>query len=169
MTVTVFILIGAVLAFLLYIKLHKPAPQKNPGKEALLRSDPPPETDFEAIVDSLLRLNILMRKDRDLSEQMVAEIEAVIDDLMVITPVMMERYPGEALTYEIKKIGQNHLYKIVKEYLDLSGESREAQFDMFQKTIQSLREVSNRSRQIVEKNETAEFKTMANFLAGKFS
>jgi len=88
---------------------------------------------------------------------------------MVVTPAMMEQYPGETLTYEIKKIGKTHLFKTVKEYLDLSPESRKAQFDIFKKTIESLREVSNRSRDIVEKNETAEFKTMANFLAGKFS
>ncbi len=41
--------------------------------------------------------------------------------------------------------------------------------DIFEKTIKSLHEISNRARDIVEKNETAEFKTMANFLAGKFS
>ncbi|MBU1340720.1 MAG: hypothetical protein KKE44_13840 [Proteobacteria bacterium] len=128
-----------------------------------------PDREFKTILDSLLKLNILMRKDRELSVEMTETIEVIIDDLMVITPSMMERYPGESLTYEIKKIGKEHLYKTVKEYLDLSQDSRKHQFDIFKKTIDSLQDVSNRSRDIVEKNETAEFKTMANFLAGKFS
>ena len=51
----------------------------------------------------------------------------------------------------------------------MSVESREAQFNTFNDTIQNLHEVSHRSRDIVENNETAEFKTMAHFLAGKFS
>ena len=138
-------------------------PSPAPGAETS------PDQEYKVILDSLLKLNILLRKDIDLSIDMTGEIEAIIDDLMVITPSMMERYPGETLTYEIKKIGKEHLYKTVKEYLDLSRESRKNQLDTFKKTIESLHEVSNRSRDIVEKNETAEFKTMANFLAGKFS
>ncbi len=130
---------------------------------------PAPDQEYKTILDSLLSLNVLMRKDKDLSNDMTLEIESIIDDLMVITPAMIEQYPGETLTYEIKKIGKEHLYKTVKEYMDLSVESRKAQLDIFNKTIENLHEVSNRSRSIVEKNETAEFKTMANFLAGKFS
>ena len=158
----------AVIGFAIMIKnakAKKTAPEES-------TSPPPastPDQEYKIILDSLLNLNILLRKDPGLSVEMTGEIEAIIDDLMVITPSMMERYPGETLTYEIKKIGREHLYKTVKEYLDLSQESRENQFDMFKKTIESLHEVSNRSRDIVEKNETAEFKTMANFLAGKFS
>jgi hypothetical protein len=40
---------------------------------------------------------------------------------------------------------------------------------VFEKTIETLQEVCARSRQIVDNNETAEFKTMAHFLEGKFS
>lgn len=121
------------------------------------------------ILDSLLELNILLRKDRTISIDIVFRIEAVIDDLMVTIPQMLERYPGETLTYELKKIGEDHLYKTVKEFMDLSEQSRNKQFEIFKKTIDSLHDVSKRSRDIVEQNETAEFKTMANFLSGKFS
>lgn len=155
----------------IYMKMKKSKP---PADTETKTAPPPrpettPEAEYRAIMDRLLALNILMRKDPALADEMVAEIEAIIDDLMVVTPSMMERYPSETLTYEIKKIGQQHLYRTVKEYLDLSAESRGHQYDMFKKTIQSLHQVSDRSRDIVEKNETAEFKTMANFLAGKFA
>ena len=128
-----------------------------------------PEVEYTKILDVLLKLNLMVRKDRHLSRTLILQIESIIDDLKAVIPAMMERYSGETLTYEIKKIGNTHLYKSVKEYLDLSAESREAQLPVFKETIQSLHEVCHRSREIVEKNETAEFKTMAHFLAGKFS
>lgn len=128
-----------------------------------------PEEDYETILASLLNLNLMLRKDRFLDPDITLEIESIMDDLMVVIPAMMERYPGETLTYEIKKIGNTHLHKTVKEYLDLSEESRTNQFDTFKQTIDNLKDVANRSRDIVEKNETAEFKTMANFLSSKFS
>lgn len=167
MTITVAVLIIAAAGLVFFIRKKKNPPESSAAPAPA--PGPTPDQEYGAILDSLLRLNILLRKDREFPEDMTEEIEAVMDDLMVITPAMMERYPGETLTYEIKKIGMTHLFKTVKEYLDLSRESRKAQLDIFKKTIESLREVSNRSRDIVEKNETAEFKTMANFLAGKFS
>ncbi len=137
-------------------------------------SPPPPKTDapeveFTNILDSLLKLNLMIRTDRGIETQMCQRIEAIIDDLKSVIPAMMERYPGEALTYELKKIGSAHLYNTVKEYLDLSPESRNNQRTAFEEIIGSLHDVSHRAREIVEKNETAEFKTMAHFLAGKFS
>ncbi len=161
--VLIIVLIGVVLA----LKNRKtPVPQKDETPAAPQVQKP--EKELEEILKSLLDLNLLIRKDADFPAQLTREIEAVMDDLMIITPAMMDRYPGETLTYEIKKIGKEHLFKTVKEYLDLSADSREHQLDMFKQTIDSLKEVSNRSRDIVEKNETAEFKTMANFLSSKF-
>lgn len=172
--IAVSIVLLAIIGFIMMKKAKAGDNNQTNGAKESSNKVPPgseisPDQEYKSILDSLLKLNILMRKDAGLSVEMTGEIEAIIDDLTIITPGMMERYPGETLTYEIKKIGREHLYKTVKEYLDLSLESRKNQFDMFKKTIENLHEVSNRSRDIVEKNETAEFKTMANFLAGKFS
>ncbi len=126
------------------------------------------ETGFEIIMETLLKLNILIRTDAMLDSQILNTIESIIDDLKATIPPMMEKYPGETLTYELKKIGSAHLYNNVKEYLDLSAESRENQLSIFQNTLASLNEVSKRARDIAEKNETQEFKTMATFLKTKF-
>ena len=172
MIITAAVVIGAIVGVAVIMQKNR---QQETKPEAKIHTAPAPksanstEQELKAIMDSLLRLNILIRKDEKFSTAMKGTIEKIIDDLILITPEMMERYPSETLTYEIKKIGKNHLYKTVKEYLDLSLESRENQFDIFDKTIKNLHEISNRSKDIVEKNETAEFKTMANFLAGKFS
>ncbi|MCF8113996.1 MAG: hypothetical protein K9K21_09135 [Desulfotignum sp.] len=143
--------------------------QEPENRKAAAAQPPSPEEEYSTIVEMLLKLNIMMRTDKRFSNELQEEIEGIIDDLMAVIPAMMDRFPGETLTYEIKKIGKTHLYKTVKEYLDLSDESRTSQAGVFKQTIDGLREISNRSRDIVEKNETAEFKTMANFLAGKFS
>ena len=168
--IIVALLIIAIIGFAIYKKNNKT--RKSTSEESPPPAPRPkisPDQAYTDILNSLLHLNILLRKDTALSNELTQKIEAIIDDLMVITPSMMERYPGDTLTYEIKKTGKTHLFKTVKEYLDLSLESRKNQLDIFKKTIESLHDVSNRSRDIVEKNETAEFNTMANFLAGKFS
>jgi len=126
------------------------------------------ETEFKNIMNTLLKLNILIRTDPGLDSEIMSSIEAIIDDLKATIPPMMETYPGETLTYELKKIGSAHLYNNVKEYLDLSDESRENQLSIFKNTLASLNEVSKRARNIAEKNETQEFKTMATFLKTKF-
>ncbi|MCG8689084.1 MAG: hypothetical protein MI892_29710 [Desulfobacterales bacterium] len=143
-------------------------------KESPIKPPPPPkqedpEVEFKAILDNLLKLNLMIRKDRHFPKPLILNIEQIIDDLKAVIPAMMERYSGETLTYELKKIGRTHLSKTVKEYLDLSLESREIQKAAFEKTVTNLHNVCHRSREIVEKNETAEFKTMAHFLEGKFS
>jgi len=128
-----------------------------------------PGADFKKILDTLIKLNLLIRTDRDFSMDLILKIESIIDDLKALIPDMITRYPGETLTYEMKKIGATHLFKTVKEYLDLSLNSRQIQRQAFEKTIESLHDVCKRSRQIVDNNEIAEFKTMAHFLEGKFS
>ncbi|MCF6247712.1 MAG: hypothetical protein L3J69_10155 [Desulfobacula sp.] len=166
--IAVTILLILIIGIVMVIK-NKRSKQSKPLAPVSPSPKPPVENEFETILKSLLDLNILMRKDNNFSIEMTKGIEMIMDDLMIVIPAMIERYPGETLTYEIKKIGKEHLYKTVKEYLDLSLESRTHQFDVFKQTIDNLQEVSNRSRDIVENNETAEFKTMANFLSAKFS
>ena len=162
------VLVALVTGIVVVVRKKKTAPADSDPV-----TDKPQENnagnDYKPILETLLQLNILVRKDLDFPEELTNEIEAIMDDLMVVIPAMTEQYPGETLTYEIKKIGKEHLFKTVKEYLDLSQESRVKQFDIFKQTIDSLKDVADRSRDIVEKNETAEFKTMANFLSSKFS
>ncbi|MCP4552909.1 MAG: hypothetical protein GY834_12905 [Bacteroidetes bacterium] len=169
--IAVTIFLAAVIGFSLVMKKLRTTGIKVPKPPVTPPPPPPkkPEEEFKEILNVLLKLNLMIRKDINFSGEMLLKIEEIIDDLKTIIPAMMERYPGESLTYEIKKIGLSHLYKTVKEFLDLSEDSRSNQEDNFKTTIQSLADVTHRSRDIIENNETAEFKTMAHFLAGKFS
>ncbi|NDY73611.1 hypothetical protein DO021_17855 [Desulfobacter hydrogenophilus] len=151
-------------------RLKTPNVSSEPGEQSPSSpEEKDPGADFKQILDTLIKLNILIRTDRGFSMDLISKIESIIDDLKALIPDMITRYPGETLTYELKKIGATHLFKTVKEYLDLSPDSRQTQRQVFEKTIESLHDVCVRSREIVDNNETAEFKTMAHFLEGKFS
>ncbi|MGM0656247.1 MAG: hypothetical protein ACQETR_13150 [Thermodesulfobacteriota bacterium] len=165
------VFIIALILFNLIIRRMK-APKVSSSTKEQSPSTPEkkdPGADFKKILDTLIKLNLLIRTDRNFSMDLILKIESIIDDLKALIPDMITRYPGETLTYELKKIGATHLFKIVKEYLDLSLNSRQIQRQAFEKTIESLHDVCKRSRQIVDNNEIAEFKTMAHFLEGKFS
>ena len=164
------VIIALILFNLIIRRMNAPKVSSSPKEQ----TSPTPEkkdpgADFKEILDTLIKLNLLIRTDRDFSMDLILKIESIIDDLKALIPDMITRYPGETLTYELKKIGATHLFKTVKEYLDLSLDSRQIQREAFEKTIESLHDVCKRSRQIVDNNEIAEFKTMAHFLEGKFS
>ncbi len=163
--------ITALFLFTLIIRRMKASEVSSSNGEhsSLAPEKKDPGADFKKILDTLIKLNLLIRTNRDFFMDLILKIESIIDDLKVLIPDMITRYPGETLTYELKKIGATHLFKIVKEYLDLSRDSRQTQRQAFENTIESLHDVCTRSRQIVDNNETAEFKTMAHFLEGKFS
>ena len=173
----VIIVIAAVIAVAGVFFLLKAFSNKNDKSDDSLKNlkDIPsqaakktPETEFESIMETLLKLNVMIRTDARLDSEVLTGIEAIIDDLKATIPPMMKTYPGETLTYELKKIGSAHLFNNVKEFLDLSDESRANQSSIFKNTLASLNEVSSRARNIAEKNETQEFKTMATFLKTKF-
>ena len=171
MTSIVVIIIIIALAGAFFLLKAKSGPDKASDKDTKMPAESArlsPETEFKKILNTLLKVNILIRSDSRLDAEVMKSIESIIDDLKVTVPSMMERYPGETLTYELKKIGSSHLYNNVKEFLDLSGESRANQISIFKNTLSSLNQISARARDIVEKNETQEFKTMANFLKTKF-
>ncbi len=167
--ITAAVFIIALFAFKLIIRRLKVPKVSSSPKDQSPPAKKDPGADFKQILDTLIKLNILIRTDRDFSMDLILKIESIVDDLKALIPDMITRYPGETLTYELKKIGATHLFKTVKEYLDLSADSRQIQRSAFEKTIENLHEVCARSRQIVDNNEIAEFKTMAHFLEGKFS
>lgn len=168
--VTVFL--ASVIGFGLLMKHFRTKGLKtkeNPIKPPQTKSKEPPEEEFRHILDALLKTNLMIRTDREIPRELLESVEQIIDDLKAVIPTMMEKYPGESLTWELKKIGRSHLNKTIKEYLDLSSESRMAQLETFKSAMGQLQEVISRSRIIAEKNETQEFKTMALFLGQKFS
>ena len=130
---------------------------------------PDPAHELAMLMRSLVQLNILVRTTHGLSVEIIQLVERVIDLLENTTPQMMDRHPSESLTYELKRIAGAHLPQIVKEFIDLSEESRKHHDAAFTTAIGDIRDQIQRANDIVEHNEVAEFKVMASFLKTKYS
>jgi len=88
MSIAVVVILIAVTGFVI-MKKNKGKNQNNSTPDTpASKPDDSSEQELESIMDSLLSLNILMRKDRDFPSKMTGEIEAVIDDLTMITPAV---------------------------------------------------------------------------------
>lgn len=159
------------VAVVVYKRLSGPKATGSPAPPP-----PPPDTggggpDDEPVptTDALVALNIRLRTAHGLSEETIAPVEETIDLLIDTVPQMVTRHPFETLTYELKRIAGEHLPQIVKEFIDLSADSRARQHDTFLASIGDMREQIQRANAIVAHNELAEFKVMASFLKTKYA
>ena len=144
-------------------------PASDPVQQAVSAGPAGSVDELTEMMKSLVNINISVRTAYKLSPEVVELIEMIIDHLKDTIPQMLDRYPSETLTYELKRICRDHLPQVVKEFMDLSGESRERHHDSFMASLGDIRDQIRRANEIVEKNEVAEFKVMASFLKTKYS
>ncbi len=137
----------------------KPSPSPEKAKE----------TDVKASLESLLNLNILARTTKGLAEDALELIEQIVDSLVKVLPQANERYPNEGVTYELNRISKEHLFKSIKEYLEMSETSRENQLGNFKERLKEILDIVTQANDIIDRNEESEFKTIANFLRTKYS
>ncbi|MCP4693677.1 MAG: hypothetical protein GY859_36920 [Desulfobacterales bacterium] len=167
--------IGGLLAIGVAVLIYKRVRDKETAAEPPLAPapaappTPDPKSELKSLMDSLIRLNITIRTTFGLPTTTIELIEQIVDYLRATVPRMIERHPAETLTYELKRISGEHLATIVKEFLDLSPESRDRHQDAFVGSLGDIRDQVRRAAEIVEQNEQAEFKVMASFLKTKYS
>lgn len=77
-----------------------------------------PEDEERMIVTGFLDLNIQIRV-AGLDVEVMSKTETVIDSLRRLVPDMQERYPGEELTWEIKRVARVHLRELLSKYIAL--------------------------------------------------
>lgn len=128
-----------------------------------------PVDEAAALADGLVTLNIRLRTAFGLAPDVIERVERIIDLLNATVPQMLDRHPSESLTYELKRITADHLPQVVKEFIDLSRESRSRHEAAFLSSLDDIRNQIQRAHDIVERNEIAEFKVMASFLKTKYS
>jgi hypothetical protein len=162
---------AAVLIYNKFVKRDAGAPT---GATATAAESRPPSQASAADpaagpASGLVNLNIHLRTTHGLAPEVVERVERIIDLLNATVPQMQERHPSESLTYELNRIAADHLPQVVKEFIDLSAESRQRQAAAFASSLDDVRSQIQRAREIVEHNEVAEFKVMATFLKTKYS
>lgn len=120
-----------------------------------------PETSIEGLVafNVFVRVNIHL-----LSDEVVQLCEQIVDTFRDIVPKMMERYPEQALTYELRRASEAHLFRKLKEYCDMSDQNRRQRESMLVTLLKELLEHAVHGADIIERNEIDEFDTVANFM-----
>ena len=166
--------IGVLLAigvaiFIFKRMTKKSSPEQQQPKPTVATPKEDPNKDLENITNSLVRLNVKIRTTHGLTPEAIQLVEEIIDFLKTVVPQMMERHSSETLTYELKRISVEHLPEIIKEFVDLSEDSRKRHHDSFIQSLTDIRDQVKRAIEIVEQNEQAEFKVMASFLKTKYS
>ncbi len=160
--------IGAAVFIFKRMKKKSFSEQEQPGP-TVTTPEKDPDRELAEITNSLVRLNIKIRTTYGLTSKVTQLVEEIIDYLRTTVPQMMERHPSETLTYELKRISVEHLPDIIKEFIDLSEDSRKRHHDSFTQSLSDVRDQVKRANEIVEQNEQAEFKVMASFLKTKYS
>lgn len=131
-------------------KILKPTPE--PSK---------PEDGIEGLVD----FNVFVRDHiHQLNDEVVRLCEQIVDTFMNILPKMIERYPEQALTYELRRASETHLLRKLKEYCDMSDANRDERADLLVNLLRELLKHAVHGADIIERNELDEFDTVANFM-----
>ena len=81
MIISTAIFLIVIIGFAIYMKKNKAkgtASKQSASPSLAPKTETSPDQEYKAILDSLLKLNILLRKDIDLSKEMTGEIEAVM-------------------------------------------------------------------------------------------
>jgi hypothetical protein len=159
--------IGAAI-FIFKRMTKKSSPEQQP-KPTVVTPKKDPNKELANITNSLVRSNVKIRTTYGLTPEVIQLVEEIIDFLKTVVPQMMERHSSETLTYELKRISVEHLPEIIKEFVDLSEDSRKRHHDSFIQSLIDIRDQVKRANEIVEQNEQAEFKVMASFLKTKYS
>lgn len=157
-----------VISLALAIERHKDE-IKAAAQTVMAALKPDPVLELEETLRALLRLNLLLRVTPGIESALIGLAEKIIDELKQALPALLKDYPGETLTYEVRRIAKDHFPKIIAQFIDLSPAGRLGQTVVLEKSLADMLVVCQRSREIVEKNEIGEFSSTANFLKAKYA
>jgi hypothetical protein len=119
----------------------------------------------ETAIEGLVAFNVFVRDHIHLlSDEVVQLCEEIVDTFRDIVPKMMARYPEQALTYELRRASEEHLLRKLKEYCDMSDQNRQERAQVLVTLLKELQGHAVHGADIIERNETDEFDTMANFM-----
>ena len=163
--IVLLVLVAGAVAAILFSRRKTDTPPAPPAGAQEPAGDT--RVSLEALFANLLEINLFLRLQPAPADIMTL-VEGIIDDTRATLPAMMERYPDETLTFRMEKICEKDLYRQLKEYFDMSVESRQNYSqDMIQR-LTDIHRLVGRAKEIVEHNEVSEFKMIARELEIKF-
>ena len=157
------IVIVGVLAVYFIRKKHKTDEAMDVVEKILKPAEEPVKP--ESSIEGLVAFNVFVRDNIHLlSDEVVQLCEQIVDTFRDIVPKMMERYPEQALTYELRRASEAHLMRKLKEYCDMSDTNRQEREPVLVNLLKELLEHAVHGADIIERNEIDEFDTVANFM-----
>jgi hypothetical protein len=165
------IIIGCALAIVIvgiltiyYVRKRSKTDAAMEVVEKILTPEQEPFTP-ETSIEGLVAFNVFVRDHiHQLSDEVVQLCEQIVDTFRDIVPKMMERYPEQALTYELRRASEEHLMRKLKEYCDMSDRNRQEREPVLVTLLKELLEHAIHGADIIERNEIDEFDTVANFM-----
>ncbi|MCH8078023.1 MAG: hypothetical protein IIC64_19640 [SAR324 cluster bacterium] len=168
LTLIVGIVAGLIIAgVLLWWLLRKKPAAAKAFEEAVQSAATGPEEEERQMMNGLVALNLEVR-EAGLGEDLNQPFENIIDRLRDLVPETAGRFPGEELTWEIKRIATHHLPDLLKRYLALSGNNRQGELEKFRETLASLSAELEEIEELISSDQVMDFGIRAATIRRKF-
>lgn len=134
------------------------------------RSAPAERPTPSALSDAQILNQINLRiRSRAVAPDLVARIEELIDRLGTLLPTLGGEYAGFELTWQIQRIANTYLPKLVDAYVALTDAQRTERRSEFEQSLRELEDAVARTGKAVDEKNTAEFSNVSAFLKLRFS
>ncbi len=140
------LLTAFVLAVVLGIGLDRIFSKKETEKSTQAPASPPNKTAER--LESLIQLNLTLRRDSNRDDEIVGLVESVIDALNVLVPKLNSEHPSSDLTFQINRVVDEYLLTTVVNFLKLSTASRANQKEAL---MASLADVQARVQELTSR------------------
>ena len=127
-----------------------------------------PASSTPSDAELLNQVNLRIRS-RGVAPDLVARIEQLIDRVAAILPTLGGEYSGFELTWQMQRIANSYLPKLVDAYTLLSDAQRVERRGEFETSLGELEDAVARTSRVVDDKNTAEFSNVSAFLKLRFS
>lgn len=136
------------------------------------KPEPPKDTvpkteDAARILEGLIYLNQKAR-EAGLSGQILSQLEGIIDILIELIPLMEDRYPGDELTWETKRMAVHHLPRILEPFIKLTEADRASQESQFLQSLAAIKIELSEISDLASRDQVGEFSRKAKAVSLKY-
>ncbi len=165
--------VGALLGFLLGLYFIARSRGEDPAdlvSEAVQQATQADPGELERPVhEELARCNLALRTDGDVTSSVMEAVETLVDTIRRLIPQVMEKSTGSEMTYNIERLGVEHLPRLVREFLAMAAEDRAEKESGLLETISNISSRLAKAEAYLNQGEVREFEAESGFMNMKFS
>lgn len=126
-------------------------------------------TKYRNALQGALQLNLDVRNDDGVAATIRAEVEAIIDQARHLLPRLYREWPTSELTWEVTRVIDDYLPKLIAPYFTLSPAQRAAREGELNDGLRRLRENLAETGVTIESRDVNRFAASASFLRSRFA